>query len=377
MDPLSGFLDGPRARSAFVMRIVLEPPWSVRIADNAPLSVTVVTHGSAWLLPSEHEAPIELSAGDVLIIRAGDPYVVADQPGTEPTIVIDPGGDCRTLDGQSLVQSMGLGVRTWGNAATGSDVMFVGTYQSEGEISRRLLDSLPPLVVLRAQDWDSPVIPLLASEIVKEKPGQQVILDRVLDLLLISSLRAAFESQLVNVPVWFSADSDPTVGQVVRMMHDDPAHPWTVAELAAAVGVSRASLARRFHEVVGEPPMTFSPAGEWRLPPTFCSQPMRRLPRWRGLPATAVPSRSARRSSGPTARARARTVTGNSLPYARKPWPGSTCRDAQAMGSSPRTMAPASAAAQRGARGRTPSRARRSVSRSTLCRRSTDQSPLA
>jgi AraC-like DNA-binding protein len=263
MDPLSGFLDGPRARSAFVMRIVLEPPWSMRIADDAPLSVTVVTHGSAWLLPSEHEAPIELSAGDVLIIRAADPYVVADQPGTEPTIVIDPGGDCRTLDGQSLVQSMALGVRTWGNAATGSDVMFVGTYQSEGEISRRLLDSLPPLVVLRAQDWDSPVIPLLASEIVKEEPGQQVILDRVLDLLLISALRAAFEAQLVDVPVWFSADSDPTVGQVVRMMHDDPAHPWTVAELAAAVGVSRASLARRFHEVVGEPPMTFLTS--WRM----------------------------------------------------------------------------------------------------------------
>ena len=232
MDPLAGFLDGPRARSAFVMRIVLEPPWSMRIDDDAPLSVTVVTHGSAWLLPSEHEAPIELSAGDVLIIRAADPYVVADQPATAPTIVIDPGGHCRTLDGQSLVQSMALGVRTWGNAASGSDVMLVGTYQSEGEVSRRLLDSLPPLVVLRAADWDSPVIGLLASEIVKEEPGQQVILDRLLDLLLVSALRAAFAAQLVTVPVWFSADSDPTVGQVVRMMHDDPGHPWTVAELA-------------------------------------------------------------------------------------------------------------------------------------------------
>ncbi len=199
----------------------------------------------------------------MLIIRASDPYVVADQPATEPTIVIDPGGHCRTLDGRSLVQSMELGVRTWGNAATGSDVMLVGTYQSEGEVSRRLLDSLPPLVVLRAADWDSPVVGLLASEIVKEEPGQQVILDRLLDLLLVSALRAAFAAQKVSVPVWFSADSDPTVGQVVRMMHDDPGHPWTVAELAAAVGVSRASLARRFHEVVGEPPMTFLTG--WRM----------------------------------------------------------------------------------------------------------------
>lgn len=263
MDPLAGFLDGPRARSAFVMRIVLEPPWSMRIDDDAPLTVMVVTHGSAWLLPSEHDVPIGLRAGDVLIIRAADSYVVADTPATEPTIVIDPGGHCRTLDGRSLVQSMELGVRTWGNAATGSDVMFVGTYQSEGEVSRRLLDSLPALVVLRSADWDSPVVGLLASEIVKEEPGQQVILDRLLDLLLVSALRAAFAAQQVAVPAWFRADADPTVGQVVRMMHGDPGHPWTLAELAAAVGVSRASLARRFHEVVGEPPMTFLTG--WRM----------------------------------------------------------------------------------------------------------------
>ena len=46
-------------------------------------------------------------------------------------------------------------------------------------------------------------------------------------------------------------------------MHDDPAHPWTVAELAAEAGVSRAALARRFNELVGEPPMTFLTG--WRI----------------------------------------------------------------------------------------------------------------
>ena len=46
-------------------------------------------------------------------------------------------------------------------------------------------------------------------------------------------------------------------------MHNDPAHPWTVASLAAETGVSRAALARRFHDLVGEPPMTFLTG--WRL----------------------------------------------------------------------------------------------------------------
>lgn len=53
------------------------------------------------------------------------------------------------------------------------------------------------------------------------------------------------------------------VGRALRMLHHNPAHPWTVAELAAATGLSRASLARRFTDLVGEPPMAFLTG--WRL----------------------------------------------------------------------------------------------------------------
>jgi len=47
------------------------------------------------------------------------------------------------------------------------------------------------------------------------------------------------------------------------MLHAHPAHPWTVAALAAEVGVSRASLARRFTDLIGEAPMTYLTG--WRL----------------------------------------------------------------------------------------------------------------
>ena len=158
---------------------------------------------------------------------------------------------------------MDLGVRTWGNRADGRDVMLVGTYLTDGEISRWLLDALPPVVVLRAEEWDGPVVPLLATEIVKEEPGQQVVLDRLLDLLLVTALRAAFASDGVNVPAWFRANADPIIGRVLRLMQNEPAEPWTVATLANAVGISRALLARRFHELVGEPPMSFLTS--WRM----------------------------------------------------------------------------------------------------------------
>jgi AraC-like DNA-binding protein len=117
--------------------------------------------------------------------------------------------------------------------------------------------------VLHAAEWDSPVIELLAAEMQRDDPGQHVVLDRLLDLLLITALRAAFASDSIDVPAWFTAQRDPIVGRVVRLMQHEPEVPWTVASLASRVGVSRALLARRFHELVGEPPMSFLTS--WRM----------------------------------------------------------------------------------------------------------------
>ena len=91
--------------------------------------------------------------------------------------------------------------------------MLTGTYQTDGEVSRRLLDALPPLIVLRADTWDCPVIPLLAEEIVKDELGQAVVLDRLLDLLLVAALRASFRATDASVPAWYRAHDDPVVGR--------------------------------------------------------------------------------------------------------------------------------------------------------------------
>lgn len=196
-------------------------------------------------------------------MRGPDPYIFADDPHTSPQAVIHPGERCTTPDGEDLAQAMDLGVRTWGNSSDGSALMLVGTYQMRSEISRRLLRVLPALVVLPSDAWDSPLIPLLADEIVKDDPGQEVVLDRLLDLLVIAVLRAWFSRPEADPPAWYQADSDPVVGRALRMLYNSPAQAWTVAALAAETGVSRAALARRFTELVGEPPMTFLTG--WRL----------------------------------------------------------------------------------------------------------------
>ena len=253
MDAVAGLLDGPRARGAFLLRSTLEPPWCLRVEDEAPLTVVAVVTGEAWI-----DDAIHLTPGDIAIARGPDPYTVSDAPGRAPQVVIGTGQICRLPDGAELKLMDFLGTRSWGNSASGGTVMLTGTYEHAGEISARLLRALPPLIVQRL---DSPLVQLLADEIVKDEPGQEAVLDRLLDLLLIATLRAHFAA--TDAPGWYRAAGDPIVGPAIKALHDEPAHPWTIDKLARRAGVSRAALARRFNDLVGEPPMSFLTG--WRI----------------------------------------------------------------------------------------------------------------
>ncbi|MCP9490289.1 MAG: AraC family transcriptional regulator [Solirubrobacteraceae bacterium MAG38_C4-C5] len=262
MDAVAGLLDGPRARGAFLLRSSMDPPWSLRIQDQAPLTLVAIVRGEAWVVPDAGE-PTRLGQGDVAILRGPEPYTVADHPATSPQVVIHPGQRCTTPDGEETGPMAELGVRTWGNSPDGATVMLCGTYQLHWEITRRLLRALPMLLVLDHDAWDSPLVPLLAAEIVKDEPGQEAVLDRLLDLLVIAVLRAWFARPEAQAPAWYRAYGDPVVGPALRLLHNAPEQPWTVAALADATGVSRAALARRFSDLVGEPPMTFLTG--WRI----------------------------------------------------------------------------------------------------------------
>lgn len=262
MDGLTGLLDGPRARGAFLLRCLMDAPWSVRLEDESPLTVTAVVRGHAWAVPDEGD-PFLVGPGDVVVSLGPDHWTIADDRATPPQAVIRPGQVCTTPDGRPLADEMHQGVRSWGNSAAGETLMLVGAYSLEGEVSRRLLRALPRFLVLGGDELGSPLVPLLADEIVKDAPGQDAVLDRLLDLLLIAVLRAWFARPEADPPAWYVGQSDPVVGPALRLLQHHPEHPWTVAELASAGGVSRAAFARRFTDVVGQPPMTFLTG--WRL----------------------------------------------------------------------------------------------------------------
>lgn len=258
MDALTGLLDGPRAHGAFLLKAVFTPPWSIRVEDEAPLSIIVQLRGTAVFTGSQ--GPVPLAAGDIILARGPAPYTLADSHDTPKDIRILPGQVCLDPSGHLLKESMALGVRTWGNSVSGETTMLIGTYEHTTEVGARVLSHLPSDMVLRG--LDSPLVELLAAEISHDAPGQAAVLDRLLDLLVVSSLREVFSSS-EHAPTWYAAQADLVVGRAIQLIHHHTAHPWSVASLAAACAVSRATLARRFTEAVGEPPMTFLTS--WRL----------------------------------------------------------------------------------------------------------------
>jgi AraC-like DNA-binding protein len=303
VDALASLLDGPRGRDAVLLRTVMRPPWSVRFADRAPLGVITMLRGSGWVTAADGQT-CPLEPGAVAVLRGPQEFVFADDPATPPQVVVHPGPRLTTARGDDIGTTMDLGVRAWGNDPAGPDESLIGCFQMRGEISRRLLDALPTVFVLTSQDWDAPLIPLLTSEIARDEPGQQAVLDRLFDLLLVAVLRAFLVRLDGDAPAWFRAHRDPVVGRAVRMLHDDPARPWSVSTLAAASGVSRAKFASRFSELVGEPPMSYLTSWRLALAADLLHEPGVTIESVARRSATATASPSAQPSNGSAGSAR-------------------------------------------------------------------------
>lgn len=263
MDALASLLYEVRSEGALFSRNIVAPPWSVRFADRTPLTLITMLRGAGWVVPGDH-APVALGRGDVAIVVGEEPFSVADDAGTQapPLYVVHP-DRCTTADGEEISDDVMLGPRSCGNSTEGPNVLLTGSYQVGGRVSERLLSTLPRVLVVRRSGRPGPILDLTAVEISRNEPGQQAILDRLLDLLLLSTLREWFTRPEADPPGWYRALGDPIVGRALQLIHDRPAHPWTVTALAEEAGVSRATLARRFSELVGEPPMAYLTG--WRL----------------------------------------------------------------------------------------------------------------
>lgn len=237
----------------------MSAPWAIRVDDDAPLTVVVMLTGSACYSVNGKD-PLMLKPGSLLLIRDSGAYVLADRPETRPGYFIGVGQDCSGSNGEDLARDLSTGLRSWGNDVGGSDAMLVGTYRSSGEVGDLLLSSLPPHTLVDAAG--DPIIDVFLQELRRDGIAQGAVLDRLLDVLLIGAVRT-WTSGMSDGHSWMTAGRDPAVQQAIGLLHGSPDKPWTVGSLAGSVGVSRASLARRFHARVGKPPMAY--LNQWRL----------------------------------------------------------------------------------------------------------------
>lgn len=264
MDALTSLLHDVRSEGALFGRSILTPPWSIRVEDGVPLTLLTMLRGDAWITPDGAE-PVRVTEGEAAIVAGGESYTVADVPHspTTPLYVMVGPSRCRSADGAPFDVGLELGTRTYGERPDGPTALVMGNYQVRGRVSHRLLTALPRVLVVPHEGELCPVLELTAAEVARDAPGQQAVLDRLLDLLLLTTLRQWFARPEAEPPGWYRALGDPVVGPALRSMHADPAAPWTVAGLAARSAVSRATFARRFADLVGEPPMAYLTG--WRL----------------------------------------------------------------------------------------------------------------
>jgi AraC-like DNA-binding protein len=234
-----------------VARALLRAPWGLRFPAAGAVGVQVILKGSAWLIGPGDAAPIELGAGDAALIRRHAPHAIADNPATplwDADYDAHVPADHWPADGSAL------------DPASGGTVLLGGTYDLEGARAHPLFADLPDVVHLPARiGAGSPlraVIDLIGAELDRNLPGTSAATPALLDLLLLYCVRAWFEAP--EAPSgWARASRDPAVNTALRLIHERPAHPWTVAELAASCALSRAAFARRFSELTGRPPLTY------------------------------------------------------------------------------------------------------------------------
>lgn len=262
MDTLTDVLHHVRSSGALLGRTLANPPWSATFAESASLSLVTMLRGEAWIVAGTEPHP--LKPQDIAIVVGADPFTVTSDPeaSSTPMYVQTETGVCYD-DAGNASEGIALGARTCGMQLDADDALLAGSFSVTGRISDRLLSALPRVFVVPHAAQRTAVLQLLEAELLREEPGQQAVLDRLLDLVLVGALRDWFALPSVKAPGWYRASTDPVVGAALAAIHQAPHQPWTIELLAREAHVSRATLARRFTDLLGEPPMSYLTG--WRL----------------------------------------------------------------------------------------------------------------
>jgi AraC-like DNA-binding protein len=258
VDVLTDLLQRSRARGAAFSHSTVHGGWGLRFAPVPGVAVHAVVEGELHLWAQDPSDALALLPGDLVLVRGSLTHHMAHTPGAP----------CDPLETHLAAGPQPGSSRRFVAGATQDGlpaVFFCGAYMFEGDLCDALLDALPELVRVRPAAGSAlrATIDLLAREMLRDEPGQQTLLDRLLDVALVQVLREHYAAQPTSAPAWFRALADPAVGAALRALHADPARHWTVAALAREAHLSRASFARRFTAQLAIGPLAY--LTDWRM----------------------------------------------------------------------------------------------------------------
>jgi AraC family transcriptional regulator, alkane utilization regulator len=288
MDVLSEVLRVVRLSGAIHFRGEFSQPWAfetsppqmaaarLKIKGNSVTLFHIVTDGSGWVVPNDLP-PTIMETGDVVIIPRGDQHVMASDLTVAPVPI---------RDIYPHVTKDHVTVLRYGGG--GECSRFICGYLQSDQQFDPLLKSLPALLLVCARngrlaletldssgrhvqfieqqqeaEWWRASLRYLISEAHAAGPGNRAVVARLAETLFVEVVRWQFRYAAQDHGGWLAGLQDPQIGRVISLLHALPARPWTVDELANEAAMSRAALAKRFVELVGEPPMQYLAA--WRM----------------------------------------------------------------------------------------------------------------
>lgn len=256
MDIVGEAIRGLRIGEPRSARAFLYGHWGLRWdpSRGPGFTLTAVRRGHAWLRADGHD-PVELHEGDLFFVSRVIAHGVSDSPHT--TLVNVPVDESEFWFGNEPDPEAPPGPPP--------TVLIGGSYSMNRDRMHPLLESLPAVVVISARADDGPIgsiLDLLDAEHDHEAPGSSAAVPALLDLLLAYVIRAAFE-EADPTSGWPALIRDRAMTTALLTMQERPEVPWTVERLARASGMSRAVFARRFHDLVGHPPLRY--LTRWRM----------------------------------------------------------------------------------------------------------------
>ncbi|MEZ5351865.1 MAG: AraC family transcriptional regulator [Bryobacteraceae bacterium] len=271
MDAFSEILSGVKLNGALFFNAEFSAPWSVVSPGSAamtPLLAPGASHLVVYHFVVEgdasatlHSGPsTTLQAGDVVVFPHGDEHVLsAGDPMVEDAEV--------TVESIRKIQSRDLGLLQAGGGGEKTHIV-CGFMACDPYLGRPILSGLPPMFKVnvrtdRSGRWLESSILHLVDEAASGKIGSEAMLAKLAEALFVDAMRRHVAALPENQTGWLAGARDEVVGRSLGLLHRRVSHPWTIADLANEVGVSRSALVERFSRYLSEPPMTY--LTRWRL----------------------------------------------------------------------------------------------------------------